>query len=118
MDNKFPTERRVCKKSDFIPVLRTGSPFFSRHGKLLCKSNLYCYPRFGMIVSKKAAKRSVTRSRIKRVARETFRQNQSGLPNQDMVFIAHYGSDEVTNEELRKCIKRMLTQLQKSVSSS
>ena len=118
MDNRFPAERRVTKKSDFVPVLRTGVSFFSRYGKLLCKKNSYGHPRFGMIVSKKAAKRSVTRSRIKRVARDTFRQSQSSLPNQDMVFIARYRSDLVTNEELRKCIKSLLTQLQESASFS
>jgi ribonuclease P protein component len=118
MGNEFPTKFRVNKKSDFMPVLRTGTPSFSRHGKLLSKQNSYEHPRFGIIVSKKAARLSVTRSRIKRIAREVFRQAKSDLPNQDMVFIARYGSDHVTNQELRKCIKKMLTRLQSSASSS
>lgn len=118
MINGFPPKLRVNKKSDFMPVLRTGFSYFSRHGKLICKENELGHPRFGIIVSKKAARLSVTRSRIKRVAREIFRQSQLGLPNQDMVFIARYGSDQVTNEELLKCIKKMLTQLQRSASNS
>lgn len=118
MSNDFPAKFRVNKKSDFTPVLRMGSSFFSRHGKLLVKETGHDFPRFGIIVSKKAARLSVSRNRIKRVAREVFRQSKLNLPNQDMVFIARYKSDNVTNQELRKCIKKMLAQFQKSVLRS
>ena len=110
MDNKFPPVCRVNKKADFQPVLRRGSRLHGRFGKLLFTKSDHPHPRFGMIVSKKAARSSVTRSRIKRVARETFRCH-TDLPNLDIVFIAGYNSNQVSNQELRSCLKKLLTQL-------
>jgi ribonuclease P protein component len=118
MNKAFPRNHRVNKASDFKPVLRFGKPLFSEHGKLICKKNNQNCPRFGIIVSKKAARQAVSRNRIKRVARDLFRHERVNLPNMDLVFIARTGSEQVTNEELRVCIKKMLNQLPRSVSSS
>jgi ribonuclease P protein component len=101
-----------------MPVLRKGKPVFSRCGKILSKKNTHGFPRMGVIVSKKAARLAVTRNRVKRIVRDVFRQSQSSLPNLDLVFIARSSSGQATNEELRLCIQKMLTQLQKSASPS
>lgn len=41
--------------------------------------------RIGLIVGKKALRRSVDRNRLKRVIRETFRLNRQELPKADIV---------------------------------
>lgn len=40
-----------------------------------------------MVVAKKVAKRAVDRNRLKRLIRESFRQNQHRLPEADYVVI-------------------------------
>ena len=112
MANTFPHSVRVTTQAEYSPVFSSGQKIFGRHGKLLYIKSTKQHPRLGIIVSKKAAKQSVVRSRIKRIARESFRLSQKSLPNVDIVFIARYGSDSVSNEELRHCLKKMLSKLE------
>ena len=44
--------------------------------------------RLGLAISKKNAKRAVDRNRIKRLIRESFRQNREKLPGIDLVVMA------------------------------
>lgn len=56
--------------------------------------------RLGLAVSKRAAKRAVDRSRLKRLARESFRR-ESTLVGCDVVVIARPAAAGATNAELR-----------------
>ena len=53
------------------------------------------------------------RNRIKRIARESFRQNISGLPGIDIILLVRQGITEVNNEELHRCLESLWQQLAK-----
>jgi len=48
--------------------------------------NLFGYPRLALVVPKRLVKGAVGRNRIKRLAREAFRQRQAGLGGRDVVL--------------------------------
>ena len=53
----------------------------------------------GLAIAKKAAKRAVDRNRIKRLCRESFRQ-QDNLPVVDLVVMTRASAVSATNAEL------------------
>jgi ribonuclease P protein component len=83
---RFRREYRLTRKEQFDRVLS------SRTINLRCGCfRLYATPndeegaRLGLIIGKRQLKRAVDRNRVKRVLRETFRANRSGLPGFDIV---------------------------------
>jgi ribonuclease P protein component len=57
-------------------------------------------PRLGLAISKKNAKRAVDRNRIKRLIRESFRQNQYNLPAIDLVVMAKPVTKSAENQQI------------------
>jgi ribonuclease P protein component len=66
----------------------------------LCRSNGATDARLGLAVSKKHAKKAVERNRIKRVVRESFRENKSRLAGLDVVVINQSGTGQAANAGL------------------
>lgn len=68
-------------------------------------------PRLGIIVSKKSAKKAVSRNRIRRQVRESFRQVAATLPSMDIVVVARYTAASASNKELRQCLDKLWQRL-------
>ncbi|MGH8125211.1 MAG: ribonuclease P protein component [Rhodanobacteraceae bacterium] len=58
--------------------------------------------RLGLAVSRKVSKRAVTRNRIKRIARESFRFEREALPAIDVLLIARASAASAAGQELRQ----------------
>lgn len=56
--------------------------------------------RLGLVIAKKNVRQAVQRNRIKRVARELFRQQPPASPPLDVVLLARRGLDELDNTAL------------------
>ncbi len=54
---------------------------------LLARENTVGYPRLGMVVAKRHAKRAVDRNTVKRIIRESFRMKKTELSANDYVVI-------------------------------
>jgi len=67
---------------------------------MLVASNDLDYPRLGLVVARKNVRLAVRRNRIKRVVRETFRQEQPRLGGIDIVFLARKEIDTLSDEAL------------------
>jgi len=59
-----------------------------RHFSIFVHANELKRSRIGIIVGKKVAPRAVDRNRIKRLVRETFRQDRWRLGSNDLVVLA------------------------------
>lgn len=68
-------------------------------------------PRIGFAVSRKVDKRAVVRNRIKRVAREFFRQQRAVLPAGDYVFMGRREAAQASPQQLRDDLMRLLPRL-------
>jgi len=64
-------------------------------------------------LQKKQLAKSVWRNRVKRLARETFRQHKQALSGYDIVVLGRRGMQEVDNETLRKSFEHLIRQLKK-----
>lgn len=70
--------------------------------------------RLGMAVAKKCAKRAVDRNRLKRLARESFRQHKHSLAGFDIVLLARHASVTASNAELLKSLENHWTRILKN----
>lgn len=78
---------RLQRTEDFQQVFRLGNK--QNQGRLVVYTRLngLGYARLGLAIAKKIIPNASTRNRLKRVIRESFRINQSRLPEIDIVIV-------------------------------
>ncbi len=103
---------RLRKKRDFDRVFNQPLRSARRCFTVLARSNPMTHARLGLAVSKKVDKRAVGRNRIKRMIRESFRQDAIAAASLDVVVIARppAASDEpgTVRKELAEHWQRLL----------
>ncbi len=98
---------RFDRKREFEEVMEKGrlmqSPFFGL--KIIDSSE----NKFGFIISRKISKKAVERNKIKRILAETVREKiKEGLVSGNVVFLVKRKALEVSAEELKKEVERLL----------
>jgi len=68
----------------FDVAARSSDAFFT----VLARSNGHDYPRLGLAIGRKRIRRAVDRNKIKRLIRESFRQQREPLRGLDVVVMA------------------------------
>lgn len=74
--------------------------------------------RLGLAISKKCARRSVDRQRIKRLIRESFRQTRQQLPAMDIVVMCRPAVLSMSNHEISKALDRHWQRLTRQCEES
>jgi ribonuclease P protein component len=101
-DNSFSKARRLLTASDY--------------------SNDRSTHRLGLVIAKKNVRLAVERNRIKRVAREFFRQLPESEPGMDVVLLARRGIGQLDNAALSSILQqqwqRLLRQACKNISGT
>ncbi|MCW9012570.1 MAG: ribonuclease P protein component [Gammaproteobacteria bacterium] len=97
---RFLKRARLLKPAEFSRVFKQAIRSSDDQFTILASGNKLAYPRLGLAISKKNAKRAVDRNRIKRLVRESFRQHQSMLPTADFVVMAKPGTKKTSNAVL------------------
>ena len=125
-DTRFSREARLTNAHDYTRVFEKNSRSADRYWTVLSRENLgrekvgrenpascqhetddaQISARLGLAVAKKIAKRAVDRNRLKRLARESFRQHKQSLAGFDIVLLARHASVSATNQELRKSLEK------------
>ena len=102
---RFPRTARLLKPGAYRRVfeqsIRSSDSLFT----VLARANGVSVVRLGLAISKKQLRRAVERNRIKRVVRESFRQQRSSLPPLDLVVLARRGTGRATNSRLRDSLR-------------
>ena len=96
----FPRSTRLLTPNDFKRVFKKARKLNYREFTVYICRNGMDNPRLGLAVSKKAAKKAVSRNLIKRVIRESFRLNQVQLRGWDLVFVAKPPAKDLTSAQL------------------
>ena len=116
----FKPRARLLKPAEFSRVFKKAIRSSDRMLTILAAPNDLGYPRLGLAIAKKHAKRAVDRNRIKRIIRESFRHNQDNLPAIDLVVMAKPQTKSAMNPELFASLEhhwaRMIKQCAKSSS--
>jgi ribonuclease P protein component len=74
--------------AEFRDVKRRGKKFADAFFSLSVLANHETYPRLGLSIATRTFGTAVSRNRIKRLARESFRLNQHSLPPVDVTISA------------------------------
>jgi ribonuclease P protein component len=108
--NTYPSTARLRKRFEFLSLKDSAQKFASRGILVVWRANNLMHARLGVTVSKKVGC-AVTRNRVKRFVRETFRNNLLLLPAVDLNVIAR--SEAATmdfhglNQELLKAFRHI-----------
>lgn len=90
---------RLLKAADFQRVFDKSVRSSDRYFTVLARYNTLNLPRLGLAISKRKAKLSVQRNRLKRLVRENFRQSAYNI-NADYVVMAGQQSSTASNTDL------------------
>lgn len=115
---RFSKRVRLLKPAEFSRVFKNAKRSSDRLLTILAASNDLGYPRLGLAISKKHAKRAVDRNRIKRLIRESFRLHQTDLPAADFVVMAKPITKSVENQEIFKSLEHHWNRLIKQCAKS
>lgn len=110
-ENSFSRELRLLTPSHFENVFQKAIPSVSSQITLLARHNSLGHARIGITVPKKRVKKACERNRVKRLIRESFRQNQLTLPNTDIVVVGKSGLDKMSNQEITQLLSRLWKKL-------
>lgn len=115
----FPKQLRLLTAGDYRYVF--DHAIYKVHGKglmaLACPNGLG-HPRLGLVISKKNVRRAVDRNRLKRLARESVRLQQSSLPAVDIVLLARRGASELDKATLHRQLFGMWRRLERDARSA
>ncbi|HSW69178.1 MAG TPA: ribonuclease P protein component [Gammaproteobacteria bacterium] len=100
----FPRSYRLITKFEFKTVFDEAFKLNQFCLTVLFRSNQKDHARIGIIVGKRVAKKAVSRNRIKRVVRDSFRLNQQKLAGWDIIVIARQRCDTLSKKIVRKGI--------------
>jgi ribonuclease P protein component len=113
----FPPARRLLKASDFERVYgarwRISDSFFAAN-MIEAQSGA---ARLGLSVGAKAVGNAVSRNRIKRVVRESFRQHQHLLPPLDIVIGARNAARTAHNARLFESLAELWTRIARACAA-
>jgi len=90
-DARLRRDYRLTNKGDFTRVFRRSQRSSDALFVVLARRSSADRARLGMAISLKATGRAVSRNRIKRLVRESFRQHRADLPSLDVVVMARPG---------------------------
>lgn len=97
----------MSDKQQFTTVFQQGKRSADSRFTVLACANGLTVGRLGLVISRKAARRATARNRLKRLAREVFRQQRTALTGFDVVVMAKPGADRLDNAELRESLERL-----------
>lgn len=109
-DQGFRSAHRLHKTDEYSSVFAFRRALRGRYYMVHYRPNGLDTARLGVVVAKKLARRANVRNLVKRIAREIFRRQRSGLPAHDLVVRLHAPVAKATRAELNL---DLLTQLLK-----
>jgi ribonuclease P protein component len=108
---RFRPEQRLRQPAQFKQVYAARKRFSGRHFTISVLANdelvAAAGPRLGLSMAAKTVGNAVQRNRLKRLVRESFRQQQCALPRLDLVVGARTGASAASSAELRASLAEL-----------
>jgi len=102
----FEPRKRLHQPAEFKEVKRRGKKFADAFFSLSVLANHETYPRLGLSIATRTFGTAVSRNRIKRLARESFRLNQYSLPPVDVTVSAREAARMAKLADLRASLEQ------------
>jgi ribonuclease P protein component len=110
---RFLKNHRLNKPSDFRNVFNANRRSFDSRFVVLARKNGLGHPRLGLVVSRKKVGNAVTRNRIKRIVRESFRRYLNKLGDYDLVVIPQKSPNPDDRKSMRKSLEKHWSNISK-----
>ena len=105
---RFERHRRLTKSAQYREVFSQNQRVADQWFTVLFRQQPEGdSARLGLAIAKKSIPRSVDRSRIKRLTRESFRTHRQQMPLVDIVIMARRGCADVDNSQLHRSLQRL-----------
>ncbi len=114
LSHAFPKHLRILSPKDFEHVFAKAKKFANSHWTFIVRPNNMPYPRLGLAIAKKQLSKAVWRNRVKRLAREAFRQHAQALNGYDIVVLGRRNLHEVDNEVLKQSFLHLIRKVKRS----
>jgi len=98
--NRFTINNRLLDAAAFGRVFDKATRSRDQLFTVLCRRNQTSIGRLGLAISKKHCRRATERNRIKRIIRESFRQQQALLSGLDVVVINQPGATTASRQDI------------------
>jgi len=105
---RFPRDARLLTPKAFDEVFRAGLSAGSKFFRALVTRSPTAQARLGITVPKRVVRAAHDRNRIKRLLRESFRQQRAALPPVDLVILARGPIQQADSAALRQDIEAIL----------
>jgi ribonuclease P protein component len=105
---KYTRRHRLLKSEDFRRVFSLGKKKHLNGITVLAYGNNQALPRLGFALSKKQIKKAVQRNKIKRIAKEAFRNQQTLLAGVDYVVLVNKTCLNHNKTDLYQYFQRVL----------
>jgi len=110
-DNNFPKRFRLVTANDYRQVFRNPKRVSTPELLFLFCKNDQAFPRLGLAIAKKQLNLAVDRNRVKRLIRESFREQSSELSSVDIVVMARKKLLNMDNTDVRKQLDKLWCQV-------
>lgn len=110
--SRFLRKHRLNSEADFNNVFKTSCRSRDSQFVVLARRNEQTFARLGLAISRKAVRTAVSRNKVKRAIRESFRTHADILTGLDIVVLAQQqvkpGESRIMNQSLRSHWQRIL----------
>lgn len=114
----FPSSRRLRTSKEFLAVTRGRPRLRDELFIIQSRPNDHNHARLGVTVSRRVALRANRRNRLKRMIRESFRQQLSALCALDVVVIAQPAADRAGADQIRQSLDQHWQTIRKQCEKS
>ena len=109
---RFQRSQRLRRPAQFQAAYAQGRRFGNELFTASVRANEgYSGARLGLSIAARAVGNSVSRNRLRRQIRESFRLRQVSLPPVDIVIGARTAARAAAGRELREALERLWTQI-------
>lgn len=115
----FPKASRLLNACDYDSVFANNQyKVANRHFLILASSQQNSGSRLGIVIAKKNISLAVQRNRIRRLIRESFRQNTGSIASLDIVVLVRKGADKIRNPEVFESLNKLWRDLESKLQRS
>lgn len=112
IDQTFPRSARLTSPEEFKTVFKSANKLNFKGFTVYVLKNGRPESRLGLAISKKTAKKAVSRNLIKRIIRDSFRLRRNKLHGWDIVFVSRFAAAQMSKPELRLVTSKVWKRLE------
>ncbi len=117
LEQGFTRSRRLLTAENYSRVFDGSEARAShKHLLILARTNQLPTHRLGLVIAKKNVRKAVQRNRVKRLAREFFRQLPTPVTGFDAVLLARRGIDELDNHAINTALQQQWDKLERHIA--